>query len=92
MTPDDPIEPVGEPPRSHPVAAGGQRQDRQPSHTGRIVGDVIAVHRRTASRPESGHILDATVGGVTHSEVVIQVDDGDLDGIVGKRVAIHFLT
>lgn len=90
--PDDAIEPISETPAVHPVSAGGHYAGMSPTHEGRIVGEVIAVHRRTSAHPESGHLLDATVGAVAHSEVVVRIERGDVDGLVGKRVAIHFLT
>lgn len=92
MTPDGYVDPVGEVPPLQPVSGGGRRESAEPSHEGRVIGEVIAVHRRTAGRPEGGHVLDTSVGAVEHSEVIVQVDRDDLDGLVGKRVAIHFLT
>lgn len=92
MTPDDYIDPVGEVSPAQPLSGGGQRESREPRHEGRVTGEVIAVHRRTAGHRDGGHVLDTTVGAVEHSEVVIQVSRDDLDGLVGKRVSIHFLT
>jgi hypothetical protein len=92
MTPDGYVDPIGEVPPLQPAGAGGQRESRDTSHEGRIAGEVIAVHRRTTGHHEGGHLLDTTVGAVDHSEVVIQVDHCDLEGLVGKRVVIHFLT
>ena len=92
MTPDGSVDPIGEVPGTPPIHGGGQRERREPSHEGVVAGEVIAVHRRTTGHHESGHVLDTTVGAVEHSEVVIQVNRDDLDGLVGKRVSIHFLT
>lgn len=92
MSPDGYVDPIGELPPVQPVSGGGRRDQREPGHEGRITGEVIAVHRRTNTHPEEGHVLDTSVGAVEHSEVVVQVNRDDLDGLVGKRVAMHFLT
>jgi hypothetical protein len=60
-----------------------------PTHRGMVAGTVIAVHRRTTQHAEP-HRLDASVGAMEHSEVVVQVDEGDVSELMGKRVAIHF--
>lgn len=92
MTPDGYVDPIGELPPIQPVSPGGQRESREQQHVGRVTGEVIAVHRRTAGHREGNHVLDTTVGAVEHSEVVVQVNRDDLDGLVGKRVSIQFLT
>lgn len=90
--PDETIEPVGEAVRVHPVIPGGHTAGSGRAHDGRIVGEIVAVHRRTSGHPEPGHLLDTSVGAEMHSEVVIRTEADDVEGLVGKRVALHFLT
>jgi hypothetical protein len=52
-----------------------------------VIGKVTAIHRRNVHH-ESGHILDATVGGDNHTELVIRVESGLFDELDGKRVAV----
>jgi len=52
-----------------------------------VLGKVTAIHRRNVHH-ETGHILDTTVGGDNHTELVIRVESGPFDELDGKRVAI----
>ncbi len=90
MPPDyvDPLEHVTPPHRVEP-REGVVRRAGAPAHHGRISGVVVAVHRRTPQHAEE-HRLDTSVGGEAHSEVVVQVDEGDVSALIGRRVAIHF--
>lgn len=84
----DPLEHVNPSHRVEP-REGAPRRPGTPVHHGRVSGVVIAVHRRTPQHAEE-HRLDTSVGGAAHSEVVVQVDEGDVSALMGKRVAIHF--
>lgn len=87
---DDTVDPIGQVPPSPGVTPGGRRPGAEGSHQGRLRGEVVAVHRRVGHH-DRGHVLDASVGAQTHSEVVIRVDSEDLSALVGKQVSIHFL-
>ncbi len=66
--------------RESPVHTTGQRIIR---------GRVVAVRRETA-RQQSGHILDVTVGGAEHTEIVVRTEDTVNTNLEGKTVTIVF--
>lgn len=63
------------------------------AHASRTVsGRIAAVHRRHpggGGAPESGHLLDVTVGGDPVTEIVVRVPPGLYDRLEGKRVVMH---
>jgi hypothetical protein len=80
----DPIR--GVPPKS-PVD-GHSEQGFQPERArATVFGHVVVVHRRNVHRDE-GHILDTTVGGEDHTELIVRVESGPYMELDGKRVAI----
>lgn len=87
--PDDYIDPVDGVTPSHPVEAGGRRSGSGPVQAARLNGRVIAVHKKSGHH-EGGHVLDTSVGAQEYAEVVIRVDSGDLEDLVGKDVVINY--
>ena len=87
--PDDYVNPIDHVEAGRPIEGRSSASGPVPAHHATVTGRVVAVHRRTPKHAES-HRLDATVGGQTHSELVIQIDEGEVGDLVGKRVAIHY--
>jgi hypothetical protein len=87
--PDDYVNPVDHVEASPPIEGQGQTSPAGPVPHATVTGRVVAVHRRTPQHAES-HRLDASVGAQSHSELVIEIDKGDVADLVGKRVAIHY--
>jgi hypothetical protein len=87
---DDFVNPVDQVEASMPVEGRGSMSPAGPGQPATVTGRVIAVHRRTLKHAESHGRLDASVGEQSHSELVIQIDEGDVGDLVGKRVAIHY--
>lgn len=88
--PDDFVNPVDPLASSQPIESHGEAAGARPAQHATVTGRVVAFHRRTPQHAESHRRLDASVGAQTHSELVIQIDQGDVGDLVGKRVAIHF--
>lgn len=87
--PDDFVNPIDHLEPARPIEGHGAVPGAAPVRHATVRGRVVAVHRRTPQHAES-HRLDASVGAQTHSEVIIQIDEGDVGDLVGKRVAIHY--
>lgn len=87
--PDEYIDPVDHVEASHPIAGRGAERPPRPAHRGSVTGTIVSVHRKTAHHAED-HTLDTSVGSHAQSEVVIQVDEGDVEDLVGRRVVIHY--
>lgn len=88
--PDDFVNPVDHVESSRPVEGRTSAPGAGPvHHHATVTGRVVAVHRRTPKHAEA-HRLDASVGAQSHSELVIQIDEGEVGDLVGKRVAIHY--
>jgi hypothetical protein len=88
--PDDFVNPVDHVESARPIEGRGAASAPGPVHHATVSGRVIAIHRRTSKHAEKHRRLDASVGAQTHSELVIQIDEGDVGDLVGKRVAIHY--
>lgn len=86
---DEYVDPVDSVKPSHHIESrsGPRRQvaNRHASLTGRIV----AVRRRSGHR-EGEHVLDTSVGAEEHTEIVVRVDAGEFDDLVGKQVVVTF--
>jgi hypothetical protein len=87
--PDDYVDPVDQVEASRPIEGRGTRPVPGPLPHATISGRVIAVRKKTPKHAES-HRLDASIGGQSYSEIVIQIDEGDVSDLAGKRVAIHY--
>lgn len=87
--PEDYIDPIDNVPPNHAIAPGSPRsQSQPPARAPMIAGEVIRVERRSGRR-EAGHVLDATVGGHARDEIVIRVDTGSVEGLMGQRVVVN---
>jgi hypothetical protein len=83
----EPIDPIRGIPPKQPVDGHSEESDR-PTRTRHVVtGTVTAIHRKNVHH-ETGHILDATVGGEEHTEIIVRVESGPYDELDGKRVTI----
>ena len=84
---DEYVDPIQGVPAKQPVS--GHAESGEPPARARhvVFGKVTAIHRRNVHH-EPGHILDATVGGDEHTELVIRVESGPFEELDGKRVAI----
>ena len=84
---DDPVDPVKGAIPAHGVEPHHRQSPSTPEHHRRLQGLVLAVHRR-AGHHDEGHMLDTTVGAQPYDEVVVKVDSGDVDDLVGRIVAL----
>jgi hypothetical protein len=87
--PDDYVDPVDHVEAARPIEGRGTARAVPPFAHTTVSGRVIAVRRKTPQHAES-HRLDASVGAQPYSEIVIQIDEGEVGDLVGKRVAIHY--
>jgi len=87
--PDDYVNPVDHVEAGRPIEGQSAVPGAGVPHHATVIGRVISVHRRTPQHAES-HRLDTSVGGQSHSELVIQIENGEVGDLVGKRVAIHY--
>lgn len=87
--PDDYVDPIDNVEPSHRVEGRGAERPRRPAHRGSVTGTIVSVQRKTQKHAEE-HTLDTSVGAQAQSEVVIRVDDGDVDDLLGRRVVIHY--
>jgi hypothetical protein len=55
-----------------------------------VVGEVVAI-RRANVHHDGEHLLDATVGGAEHTELVVRVLSGPYDELDGQRVMLQAL-
>lgn len=81
------VDPIQGVPAKQPVDGHAEQGEKPPRARHIVIGTVTAIHRRNVHH-ESGHILDTTVGGDEHTELVIRVESGAFDELDGKRVAI----
>ncbi len=81
------VDPIDGVPAKQPVAAHSEQAEAPQRARHVVIGKVTAIHRRNVHH-ESGHILDTTVGGDEHTELVIRIESGPYDELDGKRVAI----
>lgn len=86
---DDFVDPVDGVQPGHAIEGREAQGSRIPEHHASVTGLVIAVHRRSGHH-EGDHVLDTSVGGHEYTDVVVRVDSGDLDDLVGKRVVVNF--
>lgn len=72
-----------------PLSPHGREPDAQPGpRTRSIKGLIIAVHR--GNRPAPGqHMIDISIGGDEHTEIVIRVPPGVYDHLEGKDVVLY---
>jgi len=85
------VDPIQGVPAKQPVDGHSEPGERPARGRHVVIGRVTAIHRRNVHH-ESGHILDATVGGDEHTELVIRVESGLIDELDGKRVAISLMS
>lgn len=84
------MDPVDNVKPGHAIEGREARGGSSPlSHHGSVSGQVVAMHRRTGHR-EGEHVLDTSVGGQEYVDIVIRVDSGELEDLVGKRVVVNF--
>ncbi len=81
------VDPVHGVPAKQPVDTHSETGEVPPRARHVVIGTVTAIHRRNVHH-ETGHILDATVGGDEHTEIVIRVESGPFDELDGRRVAV----
>ncbi len=64
------------------------RRETAPAKTRRIDGRIVTVHR---GRPhsEGEHLLDVTVGGDEHMDIVVRVSRGAYGALEGKDVSLY---
>lgn len=84
----EPIEPVDGVQPAEPVRAHGTGGYMPGGRPPRVIGEVIAVHRKSGHH-EGGHLLDVNVGGEEHTELVVRVLSGPYDDLEGRRVVIQ---
>ncbi len=87
--PDDYVDPIDQVEPGHRVEGRGAERPARPAHRGAVRGTIVSVQRKTQKHAED-HTLDASVGAQAQSEVVIRVDEGDVDDLLGRRVVIHY--
>lgn len=87
---DDYVDPIDQVEASRPIEGRSSARSVPPISHATVSGRVVAVRRRTPKHAESHRRLDASVGAQSHSEIVIQIDEGEVGDLVGKRVAIHY--
>lgn len=76
VSPADPVPPHGEP---------GMPMGARPKG---ISGVVVGVRARNVHH-DGEHLLDVTVNGEEHTELVIRVTSGAVHGLKGKQVVVH---
>lgn len=81
------VDPVRGIPPKQPVDGHSESEERPPRARHVVVGTVTAIHRKNVHH-ETGRILDTTVGGDEHTEVVVRIESGPYEDLDGKRVAI----
>ena len=86
---DDFVDPVDGIRPGHAIEGREAQGKRAPSHHGSVTGQVIAVHRRSGHH-DGEHVLDTSVGGKEYVDLVVRVDSGQVDDLVGKRVVVSF--
>lgn len=86
---DDSVEPVDGVKPGHAIEGGGSRLTHVPGHHASLTGRVIAVHRRS-DRHDGDHVLDTSVGGREYTDVVVRIESGDFEDMVGKQVVLNY--
>lgn len=81
------VDPIRGSAPKQPVDGHSEETDRPERGRHVVIGRVTAIHRRNVHH-ETGHILDTTVGGDNHTELVIRVESGPYVEMDGKRVTI----
>ncbi len=76
VSPADPVHAHGEP----GMPTGGRPKG--------VSGVVVGVHTRNVHH-DGGHLLDVTVDGEEHTEIVIRVASGAVHGLKGKQVVVY---
>lgn len=82
------IDPVGEAAGAHRVGVPGSSSEYESELTVALTGEVVAVHKK-AGHHDEGHVLDTSVGAREYTEIVVRVDSGNFEHLVGKKVSIQ---
>lgn len=87
---DDFVEPVDGVKPSHAIEGGGSRLTHVPGHHASLTGRVIAVHRGADHKQDGEHTLDASVGAQEYTDVVVRIESGDFEDMIGKQVVLNY--
>jgi len=81
------VDPVRGIPPKQAVDGHSESEERPTRPRAVVVGTVTSIHRKNVHH-ESGHILDTTVGGEEHTEIVVRIESGPFEDLDGRRVTI----
>ena len=86
---DEYVDPVDSVKPSHHIESRSGARPEARQHHASLSGYIVAVRRQSGHR-EGEHVLDTSVGAEEHTEIVVRVDSGEFDDLVGKRVVVNF--
>lgn len=87
---DDYVDPVDAVKPSSAIEGRGSRPTQVPGHHASLTGRVIAVHRRSMHKEEGEHVLDMSVGAQEYTDVVVRIESGDFEYMIGKQVVLNY--
>lgn len=86
---DDFVDPVDGVKPSHAIEGRETRTHHVPAQPASLTGRIIAVHRRSGHH-DGEHVLDTSIGAQEYTDVVVRIESGDFEDMVGKQVVMNY--